>query len=302
MLQYRAIPHPSTSPPRRAPGMPGTLHLVATPIGNLEDVTYRAVRVLKEVGLIAAEDTRRTAKLLQRYGIVTPTTSLHDHNERRRAPGLVKRLLGGESIALLSDAGTPLVSDPGFGLVRQCLDAGIRVTAIPGPSAVTAALVSCGAPLASFTFLGFPPRGLNDRKRWCGGLAREPRTVVFFESPHRLVTTLGLLEGRLGDRTAALCRELTKLHESTLVGSVSSLLRAVGTPRGEYTCVVWPAEPADAEVPRPPDGRALLDELDEMRGAVDSRRDAVKALAAKYGLNARAMYQAIEAARRETGS
>ena len=277
--------------------MPGTLHLVATPIGNLEDVTYRAVRVLKEVRLIAAEDTRRTAGLLQRYGIATPTTSLHDHNERRRAPGLVKRLLEGDSIALLSDAGTPLVSDPGFELVRQCLDAGIRVTAIPGPSAVTAALVSCGAPIAGFTFLGFPPRGLNDRKRWCDGLAREPRTVVFFESPHRLVTTLGLLEARLGDRTVALCRELTKLHETTLVGSVSSLLHSVGTPRGEYTGVVWPAEPI-AAVPRPPDGRVLLDELEKMRGEVDSRRDAVKALAGKYGLSARAMYQAIEAARR----
>ena len=277
--------------------MPGTLHLVATPIGNLEDVTFRAVRVLKEVRLIAAEDTRRTAGLLQRYGIATPTTSLHDHNERRRAPGLVKRLLEGDSIALLSDAGTPLVSDPGFELVRQCLDAGIRVTAIPGPSAVTAALVSCGAPIAGFTFLGFPPRGLNDRKRWCDGLAREPRTVVFFESPHRLVTTLGLLEERLGDRTVALCRELTKLHETTLVGPVPSLLRSVGKPRGEYTCVVWPAGPSAAEVPPPPDGRALLDELDGMREVVDSRRDAVKALAGKYGLSARAMYQAIEAAR-----
>ena len=278
--------------------MPGTLYIVATPIGNLEDVTFRAVRTLNEVRLIAAEDTRRTAGLLRRYGIATPATSLHDHNERRRTPGLVKRLLDGDSIALLSDAGTPLVSDPGFDLVRQSLDAGIRVTAIPGPSAVTAALVSCGAPPASFTFLGFPPRGLTDRKRWCDSLAREPRTVVFFESPHRLVTTLGLLEGRLGGRTAALCRELTKLHEGTVVGPVSALLRSVGTPRGEYTCVVWPAEPDAAEVARPPAGRALLDELDEMRGAAGSRRDAVKALAGKYGLSARAMYQAIEAARR----
>ena len=276
--------------------MPGTLFLVATPIGNLEDITFRAVRTLKEVRLIAAEDTRRTAGLLRRYGIATPATSLHDHNEGRRTPGLVQRLLDGESIALVSDAGTPLVSDPGFDLVRQSLDAGIRVTAVPGPSAVTAALVSCGAPPAGFTFLGFPPRGLTDRKRWCGGLAREPRTVVFFESPHRLVTTLELLEEHLGDRTAALCRELTKLHESTLVGPVSSLLRSVGTPRGEYTCVVWPAGPAAAEVPRPPDGRALVDEFDKMRRTAGSRRDAVKALAGKYGLSARAMYQAIEAA------
>ena len=277
--------------------MRGTLYLVATPIGNLEDITFRAVRVLKGVTLIAAEDTRRSARLLRHYGIATPATSLHDHNERRRTPGLVRRLLAGDSVALLSDAGTPLVSDPGFNLVRQSLDAGIRVTAIPGPSAVTAALVSCGAPVSTFTFLGFPPRRLNDRKRWCDELAREPRTLVFFESPHRLVTTLGLLEGRLGERTVALCRELTKLHESALVGSVSSLLQSVGTARGEYTCVVWPAGADDGDVLRPPDGQALLDELDRAAGGQRSRREAVKAMADRYGLTARAMYQAIEAAK-----
>ena len=282
--------------------MPGTLYLVATPIGNLEDITFRAVRTLSEVRLIAAEDTRRTGKLLRRHGISTPSTSLHDHNERRRTPGLVKRLLEGDSIALLSDAGTPLVSDPGFNLVRQSLDAGIRVTAVPGPSAVTAALVSSGAPVASFTFLGFPPRGLNDRKRWCDELAREPRTLVFFESPHRLVTTLRLLEKRLGERAVALCRELTKLHESTLVGPVPVLLRSVGTPRGEYTCVVWPAGPGAGDRPPRPDGPALLDELDGMTVDGGSRRDAVKALAARYGLSARAMYQALEEAKGKTAS
>ena len=281
--------------------MPGTLYLVATPIGNLEDITFRAVRVLNEAGLVAAEDTRRTATLLRRYGISTPAVSLHDHNERERAPGLVRRLLDGDSIALLSDAGTPLVSDPGFNLVRQSLDAGIRVTAIPGPSAVTAALVSCGAPVRSFTFLGFPPRGMNARKRWCDELAREPRTVVFFEAPHRLVTTLRLLEERLGERTLALCRELTKLHENTLVGSAASLVRSAGTPRGEYTCVVWPAAPVVDASPPQPDGPALVDELDRMTRDAGSRRSAVKALAGKYGVSSRAMYQAIEAAKHETG-
>ncbi len=282
--------------------MPGTLYLVATPIGNLEDITFRAVRILKEVRLIAAEDTRRTAKLLRHYEIATPATSLHDHNERRRTPGLVKRLLAGDSIALLSDAGTPLVSDPGFNLVRQSLDARIRVTAIPGPSAITTALISSGAPVQGFTFLGFPPRRPNDRKKWCDELAREPRTLVFFEAPHRLATTLGLLEERLGERTVALCRELTKLHESTVVGSVSSLLQSVGTPRGEYTCVVWPADSGPAETPQPPDGPALIEELEGMADELRSRRDAVKALAGKYGLTARAMYQAIEAAKHKTGS
>ncbi len=285
---------------RPCPGMPGTLYLVATPVGNLEDITFRAVRTLQAVRLIAAEDTRRTGRLLRHYGISTPTVSLHDHNERRRTPGLVKRLLAGESIALLSDAGTPLISDPGFDLVRQSLDARVRVTAIPGPSAVITALVSCGAPVASFTFLGFPPRGLSERKRWCDHLARESRTLVFFESPHRLVTTLRLLEERLGGRTVALCRELTKLHESTLVGPVASLLQSVGSPRGEYTGVVWPAEPGDEASP-PPGGPALIDELARMTPAGGSRRDAVRALAAKYGQSARAMYQAIEAAKRESG-
>ena len=288
---------PAPRSPTDGSAMPGTLYLVATPIGNLEDITFRAVRILKEVRLIAAEDTRRSAKLLRHYGIPTLATSLHDHNERRRTPGLVRRLLAGDSIALLSDAGTPLVSDPGFNFVRQSLDAGVRVTAIPGPSAVTTALVSCGAPVATFTFLGFPPRRLNDRKRWCDELAREPRTLVFFESPHRLVTTLGLLEGRLGERTVALCRELTKLHESALVGTVSSLLQSVGTPRGEYTGVVWPAGD-DGDVPRPPDGQALIDELDRLADECGSRRGAVKAMADRYGLSARAMYQAIEAAKR----
>ena len=282
------------------PGMPGTLYLVATPIGNLEDITFRAVRTLREVRLIAAEDTRRTGRLLRHYGVSTPAVSLHDHNERRRTPGLVKRLLEGDSIALLSDAGTPLVSDPGFDLVRQSLDAGVRVTSIPGPSAVIAALVSCGAPVASFSFLGFPPRGLNDRKRWCDELAREHRTLVFFEAPHRLVTTLGLLDERLGGRTVALCRELTKLHESTLVGPVASLLPSVGKPRGEYTCVVWPADRAADVPPPPPDGPELLDELDRMTHGAGSRRDAVRALAAKYGRSSRAMYQALEEAKGET--
>ena len=280
--------------------MPGTLYLVATPIGNLEDITFRAVRTLREVRLIAAEDTRRTSRLLRHYGISTPSVSLHDHNERRRTPGLVKRLLGGEPIALLSDAGTPLVSDPGFDLVRQSLGAGVRVTAVPGPSAVISALISCGAPLASFTFLGFPPRGLRARKHWCDELAREPRTLVFFEAPHRLVTTLGLLGERLGGRTLALCRELTKLHESTLVGPAASLLQSVGRPRGEYTCVVWPAE-REGVPPPAPEGRELLDELERMSRDGGSRRDAVRALAVKYGLSARALYGAVEAAKRETG-
>mgnify|MGYP000509991536 FL=1 len=221
--------------------MSGTLNLVATPIGNLEDITLRAVRILGEVQLIAAEDTRRTARLLRHYGITTRTTSLHEHNERQKTATLVARLLAGDSIALLSDAGTPIVSDPGLLLVRQSLDAGIPVVALPGPSAVTAALISSGAPANSFTFVGFPPRRLNARKRWCEALANEPTTLIFFESPHRLITTLKLMMVCWGDRTVALCREMTKIHEELVVRPISDLIDVIGTPRGEYTGVVWPS-------------------------------------------------------------
>src|SRR5215471_10930236 len=166
--------------------MPGTLFVVATPIGNLEDITVRALRVLREVDVIAAEDTRRTAHLLARHGIATSTTSLHEHNEATKAESLVARLQRGESVALVSDAGTPTVSDPGGRLIRAAQGAGIRVEPIPGPSAVLAALAASGLPSESFTFLGFPPIKLNDRNQWFERLKRAAGTVVFFEAPHRI--------------------------------------------------------------------------------------------------------------------
>ena len=277
--------------------MTGTLYLVATPIGNLEDITLRTVRILGEVRLIAAEDTRRTARLLRRYGITTRTTSLHEHNERKKTPTLVARLLTGDSIALLSDAGTPIVSDPGLLLVRQSLDASIPVVALPGPSAVTAALISSGAPANSFTFVGFPPRRLNDRKRWCEALANEPRTLIFFESPHRLVTTLKLMMVCWGDRTVALCREMTKIHEELVVRPISSLIDVVGSPRGEYTCVVWPSpkqRPPSEELPSSAD---LLSELGVLTNISGSRREAVKELGRRYGVTTRQMYTEVEKAK-----
>jgi 16S rRNA (cytidine1402-2'-O)-methyltransferase len=278
--------------------MSGTLYLVATPIGNLEDVTMRAIRVLGEVQLIAAEDTRRTATLLRHYGIATKTTSLHEHNERQKAPGLVSRLQAGDSIALLSDAGTPLMSDPGLLLVRQSLDAGISVVPLPGPSAIIAALVCCGAPVNSFTFVGFPPRRPNDRKKWCEALAGEPRTLVFFESPHRLATTLKLMRACWGDRTVALCRELTKIHEELVVRPISELIETLGSPRGEFTCVVWPPSQDNRQAEKAPEGAILLDELGKMTNAVAGRRSAVKELGRKYGLTARQMYSAVEEAKK----
>jgi 16S rRNA (cytidine1402-2'-O)-methyltransferase len=274
--------------------MSGTLYLVATPIGNLEDITLRAIRVLREVDLIAAEDTRHTAKLLRHHAIKTRTTSLHDHNEREKSPRLVARLVEGESIALLSDAGTPVVSDPGLVLVRHALDAQVSVVPLPGPSSVIAALVASGAPPSSFTFAGFPPRKSNDRKRWCMNLAQEARTLVFFESPHRLLATLRVGLECWGNRRVSLCRELTKIHEELVTRPILEHLNATVSPRGEYTCVVWPSSPANQTARPLPEGPLLLDEFGQMTETSKSRRAALKDMASKYGVTARELYVELE--------
>ena len=275
--------------------MPGTLHLVATPIGNLEDITLRAVRVLGEVQLVAAEDTRRTTNLLRHLGLSTPTTSLHEHNEHGKAPRLVERLLAGDAIALVSDAGTPLVSDPGLRLVGLAREAGVAVVAVPGPSAVVAALVTSGAPTTTFLFLGFPPRKIGARRRWCEALATTRHTVVFFEAPHRLVATLRLMQGSIGDRQIALCRELTKIHEELVVRPISEILSSASTPRGEYTCVLWPArEDSYPPPPRRPSATRLARELATLAGERGSRRAALREMAVKYGLTQRELYAEVE--------
>jgi len=193
--------------------MSGTLFVVATPIGNLEDLSFRALRTLKEVDLIAAEDTRRTAKLLAHYEIRRPMVSLREHNEARETPRLVQRLLAGESIALVSDAGTPAIADPGTRLVRAAREASLPVVPIPGPSAITAALSASGVPADHFVFLGFPPASGAARERWFDDLAREPRTVVFFEAPHRIRRTLADCQAVLVERQIMTFRELTKINE-----------------------------------------------------------------------------------------
>lgn len=278
--------------------MPGTLFLVATPIGHLEDITVRALRVLREVALVAAEDTRRTAGLLAHYGIDTPQVSFHEHNERTRIPELLARLRRGDSIALVSDAGTPLVSDPGHALVRAAREAGIRVEAVPGPSAILAALVSSGLAAESFTFLGFPPAGRRQRDRWLAALAAEPRPVVFFEAPHRLRATLAAAAPVLGDRPMAVAREMTKVHEEVLVGTAAELAARLREPRGEFTIVVGapPNEPAGAAGPL--DETALWQsfcELTDRQGL--ARREAIAALARRHGRPAREIYAALERGR-----
>lgn len=218
----------------------GVLYLVATPIGNLEDVTLRALRVLREVDLIAAEDTRHVRKLLERYGIRQQVVSYHEHNEQARTPQLLAALRSGRSVALVSDAGTPVLSDPGYRLVRACVEASVPVVPVPGPSAVTAALVASGLPADRFLFLGFPPRRRTARRRFLEEVKDQRATLVLFESPRRLADCLQDLLEVLGDRRVAVCRELTKVHEEVRRGTASELVRwARGEQvRGEVTLVV----------------------------------------------------------------
>ena len=277
--------------------MPGTLFVVATPIGNLEDITVRALRVLREVSVIAAEDTRRTGHLLARHAIATPTTSLHEHNEDRKSASLVARLLQGDDIALVSDAGTPTVSDPGARLIHDAIDAGLRVESIPGPSAVLTAIVASGLPTETFCFLGFPPTRSKDRKAWFSRLAYVAGTVVFFEAPHRIRQTLEELLRTVGNCQVAVGRELTKTHEELVRGPIKSILETLGSPIGEFTVVASIGQITERFVSAPPDAQDLVAEFAEMSGQF-TRRRAVASLARKHGLAPNLVYEAIEKARK----
>jgi len=220
--------------------MSGSLYIVPTPIGNLEDITFRAVRVLKEVDLIAAEDTRHTQVLLNHYDIRTSVTSYHEHNERGKARELVEQLRQGRSIALLSDAGTPMISDPGYRLVVEAIRAGVQVIPLPGPSAVTAALSAAGLPTDRFGFEGFLPAKKSERRSALEALKKDTKTLVFYEAPHRLKETLADMAEIFGDREVAIGREISKVHEEFLRGALREILATVEqqTVRGEITLVV----------------------------------------------------------------
>jgi len=275
--------------------MAGILYVVATPIGNLEDVTLRALRILREVSLIAAEDTRRTAKLLQHYSISTRTTSLHAHNEHEKTPRLVERLRDGESIALVSDAGTPAISDPGQGLVAAARAAGIRVESIPGPSSIVAALSASGLPAPEFLFVGFPPSRSKDRKDWLADIGLERRLVIFFEAPHRIQRTLEDLAALVGpDRIVAIGRELTKTHEELVVKPISAIVEASIQPRGEFTVLLTPGTGAASAATALPELEIIQDELGRITNSCNiSRREGVRILATKYGVGANDLYRLL---------
>ena len=231
----------------------GRLQVVATPIGNMGDISARARQALESAAAIAAEDTRHTGALLQALGIARPLLSLHAHNETQRVPEILARLAAGETIALVSDAGTPLLSDPGYELVRATAAAGIEVEAIPGPSAITTALAVAGLPVSRFCFEGFLPARERERRSHLASLADEPRTLIFFEAPHRIATTLADLAAALGnERSAVVARELTKVHETIYRGTLAELAQRATTEdnfqRGEITIVVAGAAPATTAV------------------------------------------------------
>src|SRR5438874_4562874 len=273
----------------------GCLYLVGTPIGNLEDITLRALRIIKEADQIACEDTRHTQKLLTHYDIHKPLISYHEHNELTRAPELVMAMEQGAKIALVSDAGMPLVSDPGHRLVTLCLRHHIPVVPIPGPSALLASLSASGLPNEEFLFVGFLPARSGERRRALERLRIEDRTIIFYEAPHRIEETLADAQEILGDRPACIAREVTKLHEEFRRGKLSELSTSLEQrpARGEITLLIGPEAPADART-QANSAQSLADRVEELiRQAKLDRKEALKLAAKERGLTRRAAYHEI---------
>jgi len=272
----------------------GTLYICATPIGNLEDITLRVIRVLREVHVIAAEDTRRTKKLLGHYDIKTPQISYHEHNRRARGEELLQRLARGENIALVSDAGMPGIADPGTELVQDAIAAGIPVEVLPGPTALITALVVSGLPADSFVFAGFPPRRGREREDYFRSLATEGRTVVFYESPHRLVRTLTDLWEKVGDRWLVVTRELTKYYEEVRRGPVGQHLTYFqkNDPRGEFCLLLAGLPEEKGEITSARVGEAV-DFVAELVALGVVKSEAIKLSAREKGLPKRTVYRAV---------
>ena len=276
----------------------GALYLCATPIGNLGDMTYRAVETLKQASLIAAEDTRHTRKLLSHFDIHVPLTSYHEHNKRSKGPELIAMLQEGRDIALVSDAGLPGISDPGEDLVQLALAAGITVTPIPGASAALTALVASGLPTAQFMFAGFLPNSVAERRSRIAALRDVRDTLIFYEAPHRLLRTLADLQAGLGERRAVAARELTKLHEEFVRGTLTELMAhfADARPRGEFTVLVAGRSPDEQAKQVANDEDAFSDEnliqaVEQLIAAGENKKDAIKKTASRLGLSRRRVYR-----------
>jgi 16S rRNA (cytidine1402-2'-O)-methyltransferase len=270
------------------------LFIVATPIGNLEDVSFRAIRILKEADLIACEDTRYTAKLLTHYGIETPKISYHEFNEESRTLQLIQMLREGKNIALVSDSGTPLISDPGYRLVSSCREEGIQAIPIPGPSAALAALVGSGLPSDSFFFAGFLPARSSMRRRRLEQLSTVPATLIFYESPHRILSCLEDMTAILGPRKASIGREITKMHEEFLSGSLPELLDILQQRpkiQGEFVLVIERGEVFAEPVDFPASIKQHLEEVMNKTGL--SRNDALKSVARQRGVNRKQAYNEL---------
>jgi 16S rRNA (cytidine1402-2'-O)-methyltransferase len=274
--------------------MSGTLFVVATPIGNLEDVTLRALRVLQSVDLIAAEDTRRTARLLAHHGISTPTLSFHQHNTRSRTVQLVDRLQRGQSVAVVTDAGTPGVSDPGVELVQAAVAAGIPVDPIPGVSAPLTAAIASGFPLVPLTVFGFAPARSKDRSVWISTISGIQNTLTFFETPHRIARTMEEAGHILGNRPIVVGRELTKVHQEFMRGTALGLAKKFSEPRGEYTVVVGPSLDKGPKAASEDDASIVADFCYSTEVIGNSRRAAINAVAKKHRLPSRVVYQIVE--------
>ena len=271
--------------------MSGILYLVATPIGNLGDFSPRAVAMLEEADFIAAEDTRVSVKLLNHFGIKKPMVSYHQHNQNTAGPAILQRLLAGETCALVTDAGTPAISDPGESLVRLCADSGVTVQAIPGCCAMVSALAVSGLPTGRFTFEGFLSTNKKDRREHLQSLQGERRTMVFYEAPHKLCGTLEDLYEAFGDRPMALCREITKLHEETrrtTLAQAAAYYRE-NSPKGEFVLVIAGAEPVEETALTLEEGVELVL---ARRAAGERMKDAVRQVALDTGLNRNELYNA----------
>ena len=274
--------------------MPGTLYLVATPIGNLADITHRALQVLRDVALVACEDTRHTRKLLQHYAIETKTISYHEHNEQQRARQLIELLQQGSDIAVVSDAGTPAISDPGFRLVRAAIESGIAVVPVPGPSALISALIAAGLPTDEFFFGGFLPARAGARRARLSELRTVPGTLIFYEAPHRLAASLKDAYEVLGEREAVVARELTKLHEEIRRGRLSELSEHYSSvePRGEIVLLI-DRTVINASAVKDPAAASVAALVRQLEAEGLDRRAALKKAARELGLSRAEAYRRL---------